>query len=98
LNFIKIKKEGAMYSYALLEPGCYYLLQDKEETPVSLIKVTVQTYHCLFISKYGEPMVTEWRRKNEEIHDIVECLTDEAVKSWETYYNEDAYQEEDDED
>ncbi len=25
-----------MYSYALLESGCYYLIQEKEESPVSL--------------------------------------------------------------
>jgi len=86
-----------MYSYGLLETGCYYLIQEKENAPISLIKPTVESDHCLFVTRYDEPMVTEWKRKNDPIHDIVECLTDEGVKSWEKYYNsEDAYYEEDD--
>ena len=91
-----------MYTYALLEPGCHYLIQEKEDTTIEMIKVTVETDHCLFITKYDEPTITEWKRKNDPIHEIIECLTDDAVKEWEKYYNEnqDAYyeEEEDDED
>ncbi|MEJ0101499.1 MAG: hypothetical protein WDO19_02590 [Bacteroidota bacterium] len=88
-----------MYSYGLLEVGCHYLIQEKENAPISLIKPTVESDHCLFVTRYDEPMVTEWKRKNDSIHDIIECLTDDGVKSWEKYYNsEDAYYEDDDED
>jgi hypothetical protein len=89
-----------MYSYGLLEPGCYYLVQEKEDSEIKLIKVTVETDHCLFISRYDDPLVTEWRRKSDSLHDIVECLTDQAVKEWETHYpsSEDAYYEEEDDD
>jgi hypothetical protein len=43
-------------------------------------------------------MVTEWKRKTDPIHDIIECLTDEGVRAWEKFYNsEDAlYGDEDD--
>lgn len=91
-----------MYTYALLEPGCHYLIQEKEDSEIELIKVTVETDHCLFVMKYDEPTITEWKRKNDSIHEIIECLTDDAVKEWEKYYdsNQDAYyeEEEDDED
>jgi hypothetical protein len=38
--------------------------------------------------------------KKDPLFDIIECLTDAAVKEWELYYksSEDAYTEEDDED
>ena len=87
-----------MFSYALLEAGCYYLVQEKEGSKIKLIKVTVETDHCLFISRYDDPMVTEWKRKTDTLYDIVECLTDATVKEWETHYpsSEDAYYEEDD--
>jgi len=54
----------------------------------------------LFISRYDEPLVTEWKRKTDPLYDIVECLTDETVKQWETHYpsSEDAYYEEEDDD
>jgi hypothetical protein len=87
-----------MYSFGLLETGCYYLVQEKEDSPINLIKVTLESDHCMFVMRYGEETVMEWKRKTDPIHDIVECLTDEAVRSWEKYYNsEDAYYEEDDE-
>ena len=87
-----------MYSYDLLETGCYYLVKEKEGSPVTLIKVTVETDHCLFIQRYDDPATTEWKLKKDPLHDIIECLSDEAVKAWEEEYksNEDAYYEEDD--
>jgi len=52
----------------------------------------------LFIQRFDDPMETEWRLKKDSLHDIIECLSDEAVKVWEEHYksNEDAYYEEDD--
>ena len=32
-----------MYSLSLLEKGCYYLIQEKEEGPVGLIRVNLGT-------------------------------------------------------
>jgi len=92
------KKGGSMFSYGLLEPGCYYLIQEKEGSEIRLIKVTVESDHCVFVLRYDDPLVTEWRRKSDPLYDIVECLTDAAVKDWERHYpsSEDAYYEEDD--
>ncbi len=89
-----------MYSYDLLEKDCYYLVKAKEESPVTLIKVAVETDHCLFIQRYDDPMETEWKLKKDTLHDIIECLSDDAVKAWEEHYqaNEDAYYEEDEDD
>ena len=89
-----------MFSYGLLEPGCYYLVQEKQGAEIKLIKVTVESDHCLFISRYDEPLVTEWKRKTDPLYDIVECLPDETAKQWETHYpsSEDAYYEEEDDD
>ena len=88
-----------MYSYGLLEPGCYYLVQEKEDAPISLIKVTMESDHCMYVFTYDDQLVTGWKRKIDKIHDIIECLTDQAVEEWEKHYNnnEDAYYEEDEE-
>ena len=89
-----------MFSYALLEAGCYYLVQEKEGSKIKLIKVTVESDHCLFIQKFEDPTDTEWKLKKDPLFDIIECLSDEAVKNWEEQYksSEDAYYEDDDED
>ena len=88
-----------MYSYGLLEPGCYYLVQEEVSSPIELIKVTVESDHCMYIFKYNDELTTEWRRKNDKLYDIVECLSDEMVEIWEKHYNssEESYYEEDDE-
>ncbi|HVE60723.1 MAG TPA: hypothetical protein VNA26_02820 [Chitinophagaceae bacterium] len=88
-----------MYSYGLLETGCYYLVQEKTESPINLVKVTNETDHCMYVFFYGDEMVTGWKRKTDPIYDIIECLTDEAVEEWEKHYNDNqgAFREEDEE-
>lgn len=87
-----------MYSYGLLETGCYYLVQEKTNAPVELIKVAMETEQCMYIFRYTDELVTEWKRKNDPVHDILECLSDEMVEAWEKHYNnnEESYYEEDD--
>jgi hypothetical protein len=89
-----------MFTYDLLETGCYYLVKDKEDSPITLIKVAVESDHCLFIQRFDDPTETEWKLKKDTLADIIECLSDEAVKAWEEHYKstEDAYYEEDDDD
>lgn len=88
-----------MYTYDLLETGCYYLVKEKEDSPVILIRVAVTTDQCLFVQRYDEPMETCWKLKKDPLFDIIECLSDAAVKSWEVYYrsSQDAFFGEDDE-
>jgi hypothetical protein len=87
-----------MYSYGLLETGCYYLVQEKLDSPITLIKATMESDHCMYVFTYNDEMVTGWKRKTDKIYDIIECLTDEAVEKWEKQYNSnnEAYYEEDD--
>ena len=86
-----------MYSYGLLEPGCYYLVQEKIDSPVSLIRVTVESDYCMYVFTYHDELTTGWKRKSDSIYDIIECLSDASVQEWEKHYNDnqDAYQEED---
>ena len=87
-----------MYSYGLLEPGCYYLVQEKNDSAINLVKVTAETDHCMYVFTYEDQLVTGWKRKADAIYDIIECLSDQAVEEWEKQYNsnEDAYHEDED--
>jgi hypothetical protein len=87
-----------MYSYALLENGCYYLIQEKEDLPIQLIQVTMETDHCVFVTVYGDEEVLNWKKKTDPILDIIELLSDEAVKEWQDLYNKDAYNYEEEDD
>ncbi len=88
-----------MYTYDLLETGCYYLVKEKEDSVITMIKVAVESDHCLFIQRFDDLMATEWKLKKDGLHDIIECMSDEAVKKWEEQYqnNQDAFFENDEE-
>ena len=51
-----------MYSYALLEKNCYYLIQESEESSISLIKVNLETEQCMYVSKYADEQLNEWKK------------------------------------
>ena len=87
-----------MYSYALLETGCFYLIQEKEDLPIQLIQITMETDHCVFVTGYGDEEVLNWKKKTDPIFDIIELLSDEAVKEWQDLYNKDAYNYEEEDD
>jgi L-rhamnose mutarotase len=53
----------------------------------------------MFVLKFKDQTLSEWKRKTDPIHDIIELLSDSAVKNWSSAYynNEDAFYGEDDE-
>jgi hypothetical protein len=87
-----------MYTYALLEPGCYYLVQEKKESPISLIRINVESDHCVFVSRYQDEEILEWKKKADPIFDIIELLSDDAVAKWEEAYKATFYFKEVDDD
>ena len=89
-----------MYSYALLEKNCYYLIQETEVSPVNLIKVNLETEQCMFVSSYSDELHNEWKKKIDPIFDILELVGDDKIKDWESIYNDNqgSYNYEEDED
>ncbi|HJU46119.1 MAG TPA: hypothetical protein VJ647_05000 [Chitinophagaceae bacterium] len=87
-----------MYSFELLEAGCYYLVQETPDSPLTMIRVNVESDHCMYISTYGDGETVAWKKKTDPIYDIVELLSDNVIKQWESLYNnnEDAYYEDED--
>lgn len=77
-----------MYTYDILEKGCFYLVKEKEDSPVIMILVAVESDHCLFIQRFDDPMQSEWKLKKDTLHDIIECLSDETVKAWQEHYQD----------
>ena len=58
-----------MYTYDLLETGCFYLVKEKEESPVTMIKVAVESDHCLFIQRFDDLMAPPWKLKKNNPHE-----------------------------
>ena len=88
-----------MYSYGLLEPGCYYLVQEEPDSIIEMVKVALETDHCMYVFRYNDELMTNWHKKNDPIFDIIECLDDKKAKIWEKQYNgtQESFYEEDEE-
>jgi predicted translin family RNA/ssDNA-binding protein len=54
----------------------------------------------MYVFTYDDQLSSGWKRKTDFIYDIIECMSDKAVKAWEKQYhgNMDTYHEEDEED
>jgi len=50
------------------------------------------------VTVYGDEEVLSWKKKTDPILDIIELLSDEAVKEWQDLYNKDAYNYEEEDD
>jgi hypothetical protein len=51
----------------------------------------------MYVSRFEDTEVMEWRRKTDPIFDIIELLDEKAVQAWESEYNKDMYNYEEDE-
>jgi hypothetical protein len=76
-----------MFSYALLEPGCYYLIQEQENASVTMVHISVVSDYCMYVHQYGDAEVMEWKKKSDPIFDIIELLSDNVVREWQEVYN-----------
>lgn len=87
-----------MYSYALLEADCYYLIQEEKGEQISLVKINVVSDHCVFVSRFKDEELLEWKRKSDPIYDIIELLSDDKVSEWQLAFNNTFYFKEEDDD
>lgn len=86
-----------MYAYNLLEVGLYYLIRENQSDEIILVQVVLETDLCLFIKKYDDPTRQEWKKKDDTIFDIIECVDEDKIKQWEDNYkdNEEEFYEDD---
>ncbi len=65
-----------------------------------LIKVNLETEQCMYVSRYLDEQINEWKKKTDPIFDILELVSDDKIKDWESIYNDNqgSYNYEEDED
>ncbi len=94
-------KRNTVYSYNLLEKDCYYLVKEEEKSNITLILIVVITDFCFFIKVFDDPTYSYWRKKDDPLFEIIECLDDEKATEWLKQYKKNQgeyFREEDDDD
>ena len=56
-----------MYSYALLEPECFYLVQEKKNDALTLLQVKVETDTAMYVLKFKDSEMGVWKKKKDDI-------------------------------
>ena len=77
-----------------LELDKFYLIKLTGNEDIKLVQVAMSTDKCVLVYEFGEMDLTYWKKKDEQIIEIVEELTDEAIGEYESLLLEDFDEEE----
>lgn len=77
-----------------LELDKFYLVKVSHNDNIKLIQVAMATDKCVLVYEFGEEDTTYWKKKEENIHEIVEELTDESIDEYEALLLEEYDEEE----
>ncbi len=83
-----------MPTYADLQLNRFYLVQENEHDELVLVQPVLQTDNCLLLVEHTEYETTRWRRKNDQLFDIADELSDEQLAEYENLFDADEFEEE----
>jgi len=89
-----------MKTYSDLELNHFYLIIESEGEEIVLVEPIFQTETSVLTAIHDDEETTFWRKKGDEIFEVVEELTDEKLSEYEILFeeeDEDDLEEDDDE-
>jgi len=79
-----------MATYSELTIGRYYLITENVGEELVLVQPMLETNAAVFLILHdAEEEVTYWRKKDDQIFEILEELTDEEALAYELLFDED---------
>jgi hypothetical protein len=77
-----------MPTYFDLQLNRFYLVQEKVNEDIVLVQPLMHTNECVFLTNHGEGEPTLWRKKSEELFEVVEELNDEQLAEYEELFDD----------
>jgi hypothetical protein len=77
-----------MQSYGTLEPGKYYLIQEKEGSGLVLLYILMATDKAVLADYVDSARERLWLRKTDTFHELVEILSDEHASLYQMLTSE----------
>jgi predicted NAD/FAD-dependent oxidoreductase len=92
-----------MATFENLEIDKFYLIRVKEEDEITMVQVGMATDKCVLVYEFDDDYeATYWKKKDDQVAEIVEELTDEHIDEYESLlvdeWDEDDDEDDDDED
>ena len=78
-----------MATYSNLELDHYYLIKETEDTDITLVQPVMETGECFLILHLDEIETTVWKKKDDDIAEIIEELSEEQVAEFESLFEDD---------
>lgn len=75
-----------MWHYKALHPGNYYLIQEHELGKINLVYVQMATEKCVLVEYQDEERNMEWYRKDDELFEVIEQLSEELAMAYENIF------------
>ena len=75
-----------MKTYNELQVNNFYLVQENEGEEIVLIEPILETEHCVLVVLHTDEESTFWRKKNDEIFELVEELSEESQAEYDTLF------------
>lgn len=75
-----------MWHYKSLHPGNYYLIQEHEMGKIHLVFVQMATEKCVLLEYQDDEQVLEWFRKDDELYEVIEQLSEEHALAYENIF------------
>jgi hypothetical protein len=77
-----------MKTYADLNINHFYLVIENEGENIVLVQPILETAECILLEHHDDFETTYWRKKSDEIFEVVEELTDEQVAAYEDLFED----------
>ncbi|MFP5039490.1 hypothetical protein [Parasediminibacterium sp. JCM 36343] len=77
-----------MATYSDLELNSYYLVIENEGDEISLVQPLMETDACVLLMNLDEYENTYWRKKSDDLFELVDELTEEQLEEYENLFDE----------
>ena len=78
-----------MSTYASLRLNGFYLVREKEAEEIVLVQPIMETASCYLLLHHDDEETTFWRKKADQLAEIIEELTDEQLAEYENLFDDD---------
>jgi hypothetical protein len=85
-----------MATYGDLLVNGFYLIKQDETDEIILVQPLMETDACLLLLNLDEYENTFWRKKTDDLFELVDELTDEQLAEYEILFEDDEDDEEED--
>jgi site-specific DNA-adenine methylase len=83
-----------MANYATLKINHFYLVIENEGEDIVLIQPLMETENCILIEHHDDYESTFWRKKTNDVFEVIEELTEEQVVIYQNLFEEEEEDEE----